>query len=128
MNFDKHIDNRQGTFVTEPTLPSLDEYIEYLRKIWDRDILTNMGPMHEEFREKLTRFLDVPICLPSCNGHLALELAIQAFGLKGEVITTPYTFASTTHAIVRNVFTPLFCDINAKYCTIDVWNIEPVRT
>ncbi len=128
MNFDKHIDNRQGIFVTKPTLPPLDEYIEYLRKIWDRDILTNMGPMHEEFREKLTRFLDVPICLPSCNGHLALELAIQAFGLKGEVITTPYTFASTTHAIVRNGCTPVFCDINPKDCTIDVSKIEDLIT
>ena len=72
MKFDKYIDDRNGIFVTKPALPPLEEYVEYLKRIWDKGILTNMGPIHEEFREKLTKFLDVPICLPSCNGHIRL--------------------------------------------------------
>jgi len=128
MKFDKYIDERKGIFVTKPSLPPLDEYVEYLKKVWDTNILTNFGPLHEEFRERLTKFLDVPLCLPSCNGHMALELTIQAFGLKGEVITTPYTFASTTHAIVRNGCTPVFCDVNENDCTIDANKIEALIT
>ena len=128
MQFDKHVETRKGIFVTKPSLPPLDEYVEYLKKIWESNILTNMGPLHEEFRERLTKLLDVPICLPSCNGHMALELVIQAFGLKGEIITTPYTFASTTHAIVRNGCTPVFCDINEEDCTIDTSKIEGLIT
>ena len=128
MKFDKYIDDRDGIFVTKPALPPLEEYVEYLKRIWDKGILTNMGPIHEEFREKLTKFLDVPICLPSCNGHIALELTIQALELKGEVITTPFTFASTTHAITRNGCTPVFCDINSNDCTIDTSMIEELIT
>ena len=128
MQFDKHIETRKGIFVTKPSLPPIDEYVDYLKKVWESNILTNMGPLHEEFRDRLTKLFDVPICLPSCNGHMALELAIQAFGLKGEIITTPYTFASTTHAIVRNGCTPVFCDINEKDCTIDTDKIEELIT
>ena len=128
MQFDKYIDTRKGIFVTKPSLPPLEEYVSYLQKIWDSSILTNMGPLHEEFRERLTKFLDAPLCLPSCNGHMALELTIQAYGLKDEIITTPYTFASTTHAIVRNGCTPVFCDINEDDCTLDTDKLEELIT
>ncbi len=124
----KYSDKREGVFVTKPSLPPLEEYIEYLKRIWDKNTLTNMGPLHEEFREKLSSFLESEICVPSCNGHMALELAIQAMGLKGEIITSPYTFASTTHAIVRNGCTPVFCDVNEDDCTIDTDKIEELIT
>ncbi|SEL73602.1 dTDP-4-amino-4,6-dideoxygalactose transaminase [Butyrivibrio sp. ob235] len=124
MSIGKFVDNRKGIFVTKPSLPPFDEYVEYLREIWDRGILTNMGPLHEKFRENLSEFLGVDICLPSCNGHMGLELTIQAFELQGEIITTPYTFASTTHAIVRNRCTPVFCDVREEDCTIDTEKIE----
>lgn len=128
MRFDKFIDSRKGIFVTRPSLPPLKEYVEYLEKIWESSILTNMGPLHEDFRERLSQFMDVPICLPCCNGHMALELTIQAIGLKGEVITTPYTFASTTHAIVRNGCTPVFCDVREEDCTMDADRLEDLIT
>ncbi|WP_022760643.1 DegT/DnrJ/EryC1/StrS family aminotransferase [Butyrivibrio sp. AD3002] len=128
MSSNKFVETREGIFVTKPSLPPLDEYVDYLKRIWDKGILTNMGPLHEEFRERLTDFLGVNICLPSCNGHMGLELAIQAFELKGEIITTPYTFASTTHAIVRNGCTPVFCDIREEDCTMDTEKIEELIT
>lgn len=126
--FKKYLDTREGIFVTKPSLPPLDEYLEYLKIIWDTNRVTNIGPLHEKLRERLTNLMDVPLCLLTCNGHMALELAIQAFGLKGEIITTPYTFASTTHAIVRNGCTPVFCDINENDCTIDTKQIEELIT
>ncbi len=128
MQFEKFSDDRKGIFVTRPSLPPLDMYVEYLKRVWDSERLTNFGPLHEEFREKLTGFLEAPLCLPSCNGHIALELTIQAYGLKGEIITTPYTFASTTHSIIRSGCTPVFCDINADDCTIDTDKLEELIT
>jgi len=128
MLFDKNIDSRKGIFVTKPSLPPMEEYLEYIKRIWDSSILTNMGPIHEDFREKLSEFLGTDICLPLCNGHMALEMTLQAMELEGEIITTPYTFASTTHAIVRNGCTPVFCDINESDCTIDTGMIEDLIT
>ncbi len=115
-------------YVTKPSLPPMDEYIEYVKKIWDTDILTNFGPVHEEFRKQLSEFLQTDLCMPTCNGHFALEMLIQALGVKGEVITTPFTFASTIHAIVRSGCTPVFCDIKATDCTIDPEKIEELIT
>ena len=115
-------------YVTKAYLPPEKEYIEKLKRIWDTHILTNMGPLHQEFERKLTKFLDVLYCLVFSNGHMSLEMAIQAMELEGEVITTPYTFASTTHAIVRNHLTPVFCDINPANYTIDADRIEELIT
>lgn len=115
-------------YVTKAYLPPMEEYIEMLRSIWDSHILTNMGPLHQEFERKLVKFLKIPYCLAFANGHMSLEMAIQAMELEGEVITTPYTFASTTHAIVRNHLTPVFCDINSSNYTIDVDQIEELIT
>lgn len=115
-------------FVTRSSMPSIDEYIEEIREMWDSHWLTNMGPKHEQFRNKLKSYLGVDNIDLLTNGHMALELSLQALNLKGEVITTPFTFASTTHAIVRNNLKPVFCDINEKDFTIDVTKIEKLIT
>ena len=116
--------------VTRSSMPSLDEYIGEIKNIWESHHLTNMGPKHNQLLAELKEYLDVPNIELFTNGHMALELCIQAFGFKkgGEVITTPFTFSSTTHAIVRNGLKPVFCDINKDYYTIDVSKIERLIT
>lgn len=105
--------------VTRSSLPSLDEYIEELRSIWDAHWLTNMGSKHKELEALLSSFLGVDCLSLFTNGHLALEMVLQALDLTGEVITTPFSFASTTHAIVRNGLKPVFCDIKSSDYTLD---------
>ena len=114
--------------VTRPSMPGFDEYVDEIRSIWDNHWLTNMGPKHDEFAERLKEYLGVNHVELMVNGHMALELTIQALNLQGEVITTPFTFASTTHAIVRNGLKPVFCDINQDSYTIDVSKIEKLIT
>ena len=114
--------------VTRATLPPFEEYVEEIRSIWDSHWLTNMGVKHKEFQSKLKEFMGVPNVELMVNGHMALEMILQAFDLKGEVITTPFTFASTTHAIVRNGLTPVFCDIREDDHTIDPDKIEDLIT
>lgn len=111
-------------YVTKSYLPPKEEYFEYLDGIWESRILTNMGPYHRTFEEMLSTYLNVPCAMVTANGHLALELLLNSIDLKGEVITTPFTFASTTHAIVRNGLTPVFCDIKKTDYTIDPQKIE----
>jgi dTDP-4-amino-4,6-dideoxygalactose transaminase len=115
-------------YVTQPSMPEFNEYIEEIRDIWSSRWLTNTGIKHKQLEARLVDYLKVPNLTLFTNGHLALESAIAAFQLKGEVITTPFTFASTTHAIVRNGLTPVFCDVNPNDCTIDVNQIEPLIT
>lgn len=114
--------------VTQSSLPSFEEYVEKIKGIWNSHWLTNMGPLHSEFEEALKEKLKIDNISLFTNGHLALELTLQAFDLTGEVITTPFTFASTTHAIVRNDLTPVFCDINPKDFTMDVNKIKQLIT
>ncbi len=114
--------------VTKATLPPFEEYIDEIRSIWDSHWLTNMGVKHKEFQSKLKEFMRVSNVELMVNGHMALEMILQAFDLKGEVITTPFTFASTTHAIVRNGLTPVFCDIKEEDHTIDPDKIEELIT
>lgn len=114
--------------VTRSSIPTLDEYIEEIKPMWDSHWLTNMGPKHKELQEKLKEYLSVDNIDLLTNGHMALELSMQALGLKGEVITTPFTFASTTHAIVRNGCTPVFCDINPDDFTMDISKLEALIT
>lgn len=114
--------------VTLSTLPDLEEYIEEIKGIWDTHWMTNMGVKHKELEKKLCAYLNTPYISLFTNGHLALECAIAAFNLKGEVITTPFTFASTTHAIVRNGLEPVFCDINPDDYTIDTAKLEGLIT
>lgn len=105
-------------FVTRSSLPALEEFLPYLEKLWESRFLTNMGEFHEELRGKLKENLDVKEVELFTNGHLALEFLLECFGTEGEIITTPFSFASTTHAIVRKGFTPVFCDIDEEDFTI----------
>lgn len=114
--------------VTRSSMPSIDEYIDEMKDIWESHWLTNMGVKHQKFQKELINYLDVEHIELLTNGHMALELSMQALKLKGEVITTPFTFASTTHAIVRNGLEPVFCDINPVDFTIDVSKIEELVT
>lgn len=124
------IKDMDGTsiLVTQATMPELDEYVESISDLWDSHWITNMGIKHQELQKELVKYLEVDAIELLTNGHMALELSMQAMGLKGEVITTPFTFASTTHAIVRNGLSPVFCDINAEDYTIDVKKIESLIT
>lgn len=116
------------TLVTRASLPEFSEYIDEIKDIWDSHWLTNRGMKVQKLESQLKKFLNVSNISLFTNGHLSLELLLQAMNLSGEVITTPYTFASTTHAIVRNGLTPVFCDINADDFTIDVSKIEDLIT
>ena len=88
-------------------MPPMDEYVNEIKDIWDSRWLTNMGVKHKALQAGLREYLGVENIDLFTNGHMALELSLQAMNLQGEVITTPFTFASTTHAIVRNGLTPL---------------------
>ena len=114
--------------VTRSSMPSVDEYIEEIRPIWDSHWLTNMGPEHKNLQAELQQYMGVENVELLTNGHMALELSLQAMNLQGEVITTPFTFASTTHAIVRNGLEPVFCDIDPVTYTMDVTKLERLIT
>ncbi|CAK7063444.1 MAG: dTDP-4-amino-4,6-dideoxy-D-glucose transaminase [Tissierella sp.] len=114
--------------VTRSSMPHFEEYMEEVKSLWDSHWLTNMGKKHNQLEEELIKFLDVPNVSLFTNGHLALECVVQAFNLTGEVITTPFTFVSTTHAIVRNGLKPIFCDINPDDYTIDTEKLESLIT
>ena len=114
--------------VTRSSMPTMEEYMEEIRPIWDSHWLTNMGVKHEALRSELKKYMGVPNVELLTNGHMALELSLQALNLQGEVITTPFTFASTTHAIVRNGLEPVFCDIDPETYTMDVTQIERLIT
>ena len=114
--------------VTHPSLPPLESYITLLKKVWDSAWLTNMGPLHMEFEKKLQAYLKMDFLTLFTNGHLALESALKVLELKGDVITTPFTFASTVHAISQCGLNPVFCDIKANDYTIDEAKIEALIT
>lgn len=121
---------KHNILVTRSSMPNYEEYCEEIRELWDSHWLTNMGVKHKQLQAELEHLLNVPHVTLYTNGHLALENAIAAMDLPkgGEVITTPFTFASTTHAIVRNGLTPVFCDIKADDFTIDTAKIELLIT
>ena len=114
--------------VTRSSMPDFNEYVEEIRDIWESRWLTNMGAKHNRLESELCDYLSVGNVSLFTNGHLALEAVIAAMGLTGEVITTPFTFSSTTQAIVRNGLTPVFCDINPADYTMDVSKIEELIT
>lgn len=116
-------------FVTRPSLPPLEEYEQYVRAIFGSHYLTNNGALHRQLEAALAEKLDVPFFRLFTNGHLALEAALEAFGLGGgEVVTTPFTFISTTHAIVRCGMEPVFCDVEPDFYTLDPARIEDCIT
>ena len=114
--------------VTRSSMPPFEEYCEEIRELWDSHWLTNMGSKHQQLERELKQFLGCGELALFTNGHLALENVIEAFGLHGEIITTPFTFASTTHAIVRCGCTPVFCDIDPKTYTLDPEKLEALIT
>lgn len=124
----KKIDEK--IMVTKSFLPPFEEYSKEIEKIWESHWLTNMGPLHEEFKEKLKNYLKSDEITLVSNGHLGLEIALKAFQFpkSAEIITTPFTFASTTHAIVNNGLKPVFCDINLEDYNIDCDKIERLIT
>lgn len=128
--------------VTRSSMPSLEEYVNEIKDMWDSHWLTNMGEKYRTFQKHLKEYLNVSYVEMLSNGHMSLELSLQALKLsnvghdslaqksckKMEVITTPFTFASTTHSIVRNGLEPVFCDIKEDDFTIDEELIESLIT
>lgn len=113
--------------VTRSSMPIFEEYCEEIKDLWESRWLTNMGAKHNRLKDELCEYLKVANTELFCNGHIALYCAIKALGLEGEIITTPFTFASTTNAIVQAGCTPVFCDVADDY-TIDVTKIEGLIT
>lgn len=116
--------------VTRSSMPDFDEYCQEIKKLWDSHWLTNMGVEHNQLQAELESYLGCSHVVLYTNGHLALEYIISAmnFPAGSEIITTPFTFASTTHAIVRNGLVPVFCDVSEDYYTIDADKIEDLIT
>lgn len=114
--------------VTQPSLPDLGDFTESLKKIWESKWLTNNGKFHQKFEAELASYLGVKYLSLFSNGTLALISALQTLRITGEVITTPYTFVATTHALHWNGITPVFCDIDPVYGNMDVSKIESLIT
>lgn len=117
-------------FVTRSFMPPYDEYIEAIKPLWESCRITNLGKYHKELESELKKYLETDELSLLVNGHMALELFIQAMNFPegSEVITTPYTFISTTHAIIRNHLTPVFCDVRLDDGTMDAEKIECLIT
>lgn len=115
-------------YVTRPYLPPREDFERELDGIWQRDLLTNNGPEVKRLQGALQSFFGAPQVELFVNGHQALDVAIKGLGLSGEVITTPYTFASTTHALTLNGIKPVFCDVRASDLTMDPQQIESLIT
>ena len=114
--------------VTSPLLPPLEELTPYLEDIWQRKWLTNSGHYHQQLEQVLCEYLDVPYISLFSNGTLALITVLQALELKGEVITTPYTFVATAHAIKWNNLTPVFVDVDPETFNLDPKKVEAAIT
>lgn len=120
---------KKEILVTRSSMPPFEEYVQMIKPLWDSHWLTNMGMYHRELEQQLQDYLGVNYVSLTVNGHMALELAIQSmnFPAGSEVITTPFTFVSTTHAILRNNLVPVFCDIKDDF-TINEEKIEELIT
>lgn len=115
-------------YVTKPAMPPLEEFEDLLEQIWDNRIITNNGPFHKQFEEALAQYLGVKYISLFSNGTLALITALQALRISGEVITTPFSFVATTHALWWNNIKPVFVDIEPDYFNIDPEKIEAAIT
>lgn len=115
-------------YVTQPFLPSLEEYMPYLEQIWDSKWLTNGGPFHQELEEKLSNYLGVDHLALFANGTLALVTALQALRITGEVITTPFSFVATAHSLLWNGIKPVFVDIDPGTFNLNPEKIEAAIT
>lgn len=119
---------KKTTFVTEPFLPPLDEFIPYLEKIWANKVLTNGGPFHQQLEAALCDYLGVEHIALFTNGTIALVTALQSLRITGEVVTTPYSFVATSHSLIWNGIKPVFVDIQAGSLNIDPNKIEAAIT
>jgi dTDP-4-amino-4,6-dideoxygalactose transaminase len=119
---------KKPVYVTKPNLPPLNEFMPYLEEIWESHILTNGGPFHKELEEKLCEYLGVKYISLFANGTLALITALQALKISGEVITTPFSFVATTHALWWNGIKPVFVDIEPGTFNLDPDKIEAAIT
>lgn len=115
-------------YVTQPCLPPLGEFIPYLERIWENKILTNNGPFHKQLEHALCDYLGVEHLALFTNATIALVTALQALRISGEVITTPYSFVATTHALYWNNIKPVFVDIDPATCNLDPDRIEEAIT
>jgi dTDP-4-amino-4,6-dideoxygalactose transaminase len=115
-------------YVTQPFLPPLNEFIPYLEKIWESKWLTNGGPFHQELESVLAKYLGVEHLALFTNGTIALVTSLQALRITGEVITTPYSFVATAHALVWNSISPVFVDIDPVTCNLNPDKIEQAIT
>lgn len=115
-------------YVTQPYLPPLEDFIPYLREIWDNKILTNGGPFHAQLEQALCEYLGVKHLALFTNGTLALVTALQALRITGEVITTPYSFVATAHSLLWNGNKPVFVDVEPKTLNLDPAKIESAIT
>lgn len=122
------MDTKKQINVTQPDLPPLDEFVTYLEQIWESKWLTNNGSFHQDFEKKLAEFLGVKYISLFTNGTLALITALQELKITDEVITTPYSFVATTHALWWNGIKPVFADIEPDQYTIDPERIEAAIT
>ena len=117
-----------GIKVTRSSMPDFQEYMEEIKPLWDTHWLTNMGIEHQKLEAALKKKLGIDNLALFTTGHNALECIFETMDLKGEVITTPFTFASTTHAIVRKGLTPVFADVKSSDLTLDPDSIESMIT
>ena len=115
-------------YVTQPYLPPLEEFLPYLKKIWENKILTNGGPFHQELENALCEYLGVKHIALFTNGTIALITALQALRITGEVITTPFSFVATSHSLLWNGIKPVFVDIDPNTLNIDPAKIEAAIT
>lgn len=119
---------KKPILISQPTLPNLDDFVESLKVIWERKWLTNNGEFHQEFEKSLADYLGVPYVSLFSNGTLALISALQTLRITGEVITTPYSFVATTHALYWNGIKPVFVDVDPVFGNIDPVKIEAAIT
>ncbi|WP_315718563.1 MULTISPECIES: DegT/DnrJ/EryC1/StrS family aminotransferase [unclassified Bradyrhizobium] len=110
--------------VTRPFLPPLDEFVPYLKSIWESKVLTNSGPFHQQLEKALCEYLGVTQISLFTNGTIALVVALQAAGIKGSVITSPYSFVATSHSLVWNSIRPIFVDVDPVSLNLDPSRIE----
>ena len=115
-------------YVTQPSLPPLDEFIPFLEKIWSNKILTNGGPFHQQLEKALCDYLGVKHLALFNNGTIALVTALQALRITGEVITTPYSFVATAHSLLWNGIKPVFVDVDPNTLNLDPAKIEAAIT
>ncbi len=119
---------KKNIFVTKPSLPSLDDFIPHLREIWASGTLTNGGKFHQELEKQLCRYLGVKYISLFTNGTIALITALKALNIKGEVITSPYSFVATSHALLWNDLKPVFVDIDSNTTNLDPSQIASAIT